>query len=303
MSVAACGQSATLGSSPAVAGKLVATVHQGNARDVNAGFGSIWVSNGQNMTVTRIDPKTNEVIAPIDLDDPPSVIAMAPDGVWVTSYPGNKVIKIDPATNRAVGTVAPGGNGPIGITSFGGYIWVANHDGTPTGSVAKIDPSKMQVVDLIYVGSDADSGPTWITAAAGAIWVGVTNISAVLRIDPVKDKVVATIPDAAVGGEIVANDHDVWVAGGCQPSVTYIDTGTNALASVPNSEGCSGALAIDAGSVWYGTDSFVGRINMTTQRVVGQVKLPGPSFGATAAFGYVWVTDKDDGTLFKIEPS
>src|SRR6266581_1187759 len=35
------------------------------------------------------------------------------------------------------------------------------------------------------------------------------------------------------------------------------------------------------------------------RKFVGQMKLPGPSFGASAAFGHVWITDKDDELLFR----
>ena len=303
VAVAACGQSSTVASGPPPAGKLIAKIHQATVRDVTAGFDSIWVSNGPSGTVTRIDPATNHVVATITPDDPPSVLAVATDAIWVTSFAGKSVIRIDPVTNRVVGTVVPGGGGPVGIAVFDGYIWVANHDGSPTGSVAKIDPAKMQVVDLIYVGSAPDSGPTWIAVGAGSLWVGIPNINAVVRIDPIKDSILATIPDPGVCGEIVASDHDIWVAGGCGPGVTHIDPATNTVTDVRNADGYSPALAIGEGSVWYGNTTTLDRINTTTRKVVAQLKLPGPSFGATVAFGYVWVTDMRDELLFKIKPA
>jgi hypothetical protein len=71
---------------------------------------------------------------------------------------------------------------------------------------------------------------------------------------------------------------------------------------VRNADGYSPALAIGEGSVWYGTTTTLDRINTITRKVVAQQKLPGPSFGATVAFGYVWVTDMPDELLFKIKP-
>jgi YVTN family beta-propeller protein len=301
--LAGCGQGSTGASASSVPGKLVAQIAQSTPRDVNAGFGSIWVSNGPSNTVTRIDPTTDSPIATIALDNPPSVLAVSQQAVWVTSFQGVSVIKIDPATNRVVGRVNPGGQGPVGVTVFDGYVWVANHDGRPTGSVAKIDPDAMKVVDLIYVGFGSNSGPTWIAHGAGSLWVGVPNADAVFRIDPIKDSVVAKIHDRAVNGEIVAGDRDIWVAGGDSPGVAHIDPARNTLTQVKNESGIGGAIAVGGGFVWFGADDQLDRIDTTTQEVTGSIDLPGSSFGAIVAFGDVWLTDKDEEYLYKVQPA
>ena len=251
VSVAACGQPSTAVSGPPSAGKLVAVLQQKSPRDVASGFGSIWVSNGPSGSVTRIDPTTDKPIATINTDAP-SVIAVSADAIWVTSNQDVNVTRIDPLTNSVVGTVDPGGSGPIAIAIFDGYVWVANHDGDPTGSVAKIDPAKMKVVDLIHVGAASDAGPVWIAVGAGSLWVDVDNISAVVRIDPIKDTVIATIPVLFGCGEVVANDHDVWVAGACGPGVTHIDPATNSKVGVENEFGVARPLRsekVPSGSV------------------------------------------------------
>ena len=287
-------------------GTLVATLVHPSAHDVVAAFGSIWISSGPGGTVARIDPTTDFVTAVITLPDPATMLAVGEDSIWVTSAPGNRVTRIDPATDRVVGSLTSGERGALGITVFDGYVWVANHNGDPTGSVAKIDPAKMQVVDLIPVGDEPDAGPTSIVAGADSIWVGVQNINAVVRINPSTDTIVATIPDRGACREIVADDHGIWVAGGCVagPGVTRIDPATNAVTEVSNASGNSPAIALGGDSVWYATtDNFLGRIDTTTHRVVGRLKLPGPAWLATVAFGFVWITDREDGLLFKVEPN
>ncbi len=287
-------------------GTLLATISLQSARDVVAGFGSIWVSSGPGSTVARIDPTTDAVTAVITLPDPAQILAVGADSIWLTSAPGNRVTRIDPATNRVVGSLISGRRGALGITVFDGYVWVANHNGDPTGSVAKIDPAKMQVVDLIPVGDEPDGGPTWIAAGAGSIWVGVQNIKAVVRINPSTDTIVATIPDGGVCRQIAADDRAVWVAGGCDPGpgVTRIDPATNTVTQVSNAGGNSQAIALGGDSVWYGTtDNFLGRIDTNSHRVVGRLRLPGPAWVATVAFGFVWITDLVDGLLFKVKPN
>lgn len=292
-------------------GTLVATIPVSTPRDVNSGFGSIWVANGPTRTVTRIDPSTNAVLAVISVPNPASVLAAGAGAMWLTSFPGNSVTRIDPTTNAATGTIslAPSGLGPIGISVVDGYVWVANHDGDPTGSIAKIDPSTLSVVDVIPVGNQSFAGPVWLAAGAGSLWTDVPNINAVVRIDPTTDTVVATIPDKGACGALAASSTAVWVAGdggpGCLPGITRIDPNTNTLAGRLNAGGPTDSLALGNGMLWYGTNNsnFLGRIDTGSNTIVGQLKLPGAAFGLTVAFGYVWATDRNDGILLKVQPS
>ena len=237
------------------------------------------------------------------------MLAVGAESVWLTSFPGDSVTRIDASTNRAVGTISSGGLGPIGIAYANGYIWVANHHGDPTGSIAKIDPSTMRVVDLIPVGAaQFDSGPNWVAAGAGSLWVGVPNLAAVVRLDPRRDAIAATIPDKGVCGAIVATDAAVWVGGaggpGCLPGITRIDPTTNAVTDRFNAGGQVGPLAFGAGALWYGTltSDFLGRVDAATDAILGQLKLPVPADkGLTVGFGAVWATDSQDGLLFRIE--
>jgi YVTN family beta-propeller protein len=276
-----------------------------------AGFGSIWVANGPSRTVTRIDPITDTATAVIAVPDPASVMTTGAGSVWVTSFPGNTVTRIDPATNTVLATIPSGGLGPIGITFFDGHVWVANHNGNPTGSLAKIDPATMTVVDVIPVGAARfDSGPVWLAAAAGSLWTGVPNLAAVVRIDPTTDTIAATIPDQGVCGSIVATDSAVWVAGGggpgCLPGITRIDPATNTIVVRFNAGGQTGPLALGAGSLWYGTlkSNLLGRADTTTDAIIGGLKLPGPADkGLTVAYGAVWATDSENNLLYRIQPS
>ena len=267
---------------------LAASIPVSTPRDVKAGFGSIWVAGGPSSTVTRIDPATHRVTAVIRVPNPASVLAVGAGAIWLTSFPGNSVTRIDPLTNTARDTISPGGLGPVGVAFFDGYVWVANHDGEPTGSVAKIDPRRqpMRVVDLIPVGRDSDAGPNWIAGAAGSLWVSVPNLNAVVRIDPHSDSIVETIRARGVCGQLVATPTAVWVAGGggpgCFPAVTRIDPTSNTVTHAVDTGDETDALALGAGALWYGTTTtnVLGRIDTSTDRILGKLTLPGPSFGA-----------------------
>jgi YVTN family beta-propeller protein len=53
---------------------------------VSAGFGSLWVVNTLDGTLTRIDPGARRVEATIDVGDGPRAVAVGRGAVWVTEH-------------------------------------------------------------------------------------------------------------------------------------------------------------------------------------------------------------------------
>ena len=281
------------------------TVGMVSPRDVTVAFESVWVANEAAATVTRLDPATAAVQAVVPVPDPASVLSGGEGALFVTSFEGNSLTRIDPSTNRATKTIslAPAGDGPVGVVVANGYVWVANHDGKPVTSIAKVDPRTMTVVAVVPVGHDSEAGPQWVASGAGSIWTDVGNISAVVRIDPNRDTVVATIPVASdCGAEMAATGDAVWMA--CGTAVYRIDTHTNTVAQTIPIEKGTGALALGPDGLWFGSaPTMLGRIDPATGTVTGRMDLPGMAFGATNGGGAVWITDPDDSTLFKIDPA
>lgn len=102
-----------------------------------AGDGSLWVTNANDDSVSRIDPATDKVVATIDLPGAtPTGVLVTSDGVWVAGYKTNALYRIDPATNTVLGSVTLPGPGQ-GIASVGGHIWVT----VSTGDLVEIAPA------------------------------------------------------------------------------------------------------------------------------------------------------------------
>jgi YVTN family beta-propeller protein len=299
-------------SDPPPGARVVFTFSVPSPRDVGIGFDSVWVTEGPSRRVTRIDPQTNTVSAVIPTPVNTTDITFGAGSVWVSSLPSNAVLRIDPTTNAIVAMIPSGGLAPEGIAYFDGYVWVANHHGSPTGSIAKIDPATDTVLDVIPLGTaQFTGGPTEVAAGAGSVWTGVPNLGAVARIDPTSDQVVATIPVNGVCAALETTDTAVWVAGGigpgCSPGITKLDPATNqVIGDKINAGGPVSGLGLGLGSLWFGApiSDFLGRIDPSTDAVVGQLKLPGsPNSGHTpTGFDSVWVGDSADSLLFRVEP-
>jgi DNA-binding beta-propeller fold protein YncE len=92
-------------------------------RRVALGEGGVWTLNADG-SVTRVDPKTDKVVATITVGGDTSAgdIAAGAGSVWV-SLPGTPIVRIDPRTNTAVQRFTGEGGGAILVAH--GSLWVA----------------------------------------------------------------------------------------------------------------------------------------------------------------------------------
>src|SRR4029453_5644551 len=105
-----------------------ATIHVGRQpTTVVIGQGAVWVANKLDNSVSRIDPKTNRVVATIPVPDGVADLAVGRDAVWTGGDRRGvaRVVRIDLQTNRVVATV-PVGAQPSGLAVAKDAVWVAS---------------------------------------------------------------------------------------------------------------------------------------------------------------------------------
>ena len=84
---------------------MTASVQVGNGPyDIEWGFGSAWVSNSLDGTVSRITGK--KVVKTIKVGVEPNGLSAIGGYLWVTDHTAGKLLRIDPHTNRVTGTRA-----------------------------------------------------------------------------------------------------------------------------------------------------------------------------------------------------
>jgi YVTN family beta-propeller protein len=90
---------------------------------------AVWVLNQDDGTVSRIDPRTNGVVATVRVSDgrvPGGDITAGPDSVWVRTEK-ELATEVDPARNAVVRVLGPAaGSGGIALTD--GAVWITAHD-------------------------------------------------------------------------------------------------------------------------------------------------------------------------------
>ena len=106
---------------------------------VASGEGAVWVLNGGDGSVSKIDPKTNKVMETIKAGSPGTTgtIVVAEGSVWL-STPGFPLSRIDPKTNRLAQQFTGPGGGVLLIAQKS--IWL---NATPT-HVWRIDPRRVE---------------------------------------------------------------------------------------------------------------------------------------------------------------
>jgi virginiamycin B lyase len=156
------------------------------------------------------------------------------------------------------------------------------------------------------------TSPDWLAAGFGAIWVVNYDPSALHRLDPKSDSLVATIPlgdDACLG--IAVGPRSLWVPSCGTGELNEIDPNTNTVLRryrVRIGPGREGALAYAEGSVWLPinrpdtTSAFIARINPKNGSVVATIPVPPRSDVVVAGFGAVWVTSSDANMVVRIDP-
>jgi YVTN family beta-propeller protein len=216
-----------------------------DVHDLALGFGSVWLADGTDGTVTRIDDQLRGFqrisLGPAAGDAPAFWIATGQGAVWVTH--GDALLKLDPANNRVVETVPI--PSPAGLAIGPGAVFVATsqrldeispaahgvaHRYSLPGFVAALAVGRRGVWSIVYHGTgevwefgrnlatagivDRSLGryPLDLAVSDGAVWT-VDTQGLVSRIDPTALRVVRTIRTApTIRSSLAVANGDLWVA-------------------------------------------------------------------------------------------
>jgi class 3 adenylate cyclase len=248
----------------------------------------------------------------------PISVAVGRDAVWVAYFtamnpaigrPASSVARVDPRTNAVVATIAFD-SGIYALVADGDDAWVALRD---VNQVQRINGRTNEPDTPVRV-----SEPRDIAAGAGSIWVTVRSApraatepegrqTRLVRVDPKRNRIVATIDLGRVGQEVEVAADGVWVSG---DAVWHVDPATNRVVDTFNVSSRlaadTGRLAVGAGSLWLvAGDETIIRLDPATGRV--RARFPGPPGVRTVAFGEgsLWATGSGTSLieLLQIDPA
>jgi len=207
------------------------------------GFGSLWVPNCGDQTLSRVDLKTGAIskVIPVGIADSEGGLTTSADSVWLLSDKKSVLTRIDPETNSIVAHVdLPEGcyNAAFGFDS----VWITC---TKQNTVVRVDGKTNAVLSTIPVGP----APRFLTVGEGAIWTLNQGDGSITRISP-DGKVEATIEVGipGEGGDISAGEGSVWATLMGVP-LSRIDPRTNQVVQQFVGDG-GDAIRAGHGIVW-----------------------------------------------------
>jgi YVTN family beta-propeller protein len=257
---------------------------------VASGEGSIWVTNADDHSLSRIDPETNAAVQTIQVGSGPAGVAVCGGFVWVANNLDGTVSKIDPRTNSAVDTKQVG-DGPRGVACGEHGLWVAN---SSDGTVTRLDPRSGTLRGTIRVGSGADG----VAEGAGAVWVTSESSGSVARIDPRTGSVTKTTNVGSGASAVAVGAGAVWVDNSLDGTVSRIEPATNRVAAtIAVGDGPSGVSVTDRGMVWV-SNEFAGTlswIDPTRNEVAQTVKIGNRPEGVAPTADSVYVAVRASG--------
>jgi DNA-binding SARP family transcriptional activator/DNA-binding beta-propeller fold protein YncE len=90
------------------------------------GGGSVWITGTAAGALARVNPKTDQSSATVQVGDGPTQVLVFDQRVWVADTFGRTLAEIDPARDTVIRTIAIG-ESPEGLASSQGQLWVASH--------------------------------------------------------------------------------------------------------------------------------------------------------------------------------
>jgi DNA-binding SARP family transcriptional activator/ABC-type branched-subunit amino acid transport system substrate-binding protein/streptogramin lyase len=167
---------------------------------------AVWVVN-PDLSVSRIDPRTNRVVAGVAGVRALS-IAAGEGEVWIVNDRG-EVVEIDPRTYAASKPIPVAAAVLGGLAVGAGAVWVADPLG---GSVWRIDPDP-EILRTIPL----EVGVGGIAFGEGAVWATNEISNEVYRIDPNTNEARVVSRMAAPRG-VAVGEGGVWVTSAGPPS-------------------------------------------------------------------------------------
>jgi YVTN family beta-propeller protein len=283
---------------PAEGSAIVAEIPIGTGGNaVAVGEGAVWVANGEEGSIDRIDPGTNQIVDTIDVGGKGNLdVAVGAGAVWVQNSGEQAIQRIDPKTNRVIATIPV--SDPVHLGIGGGSVWTSNYG---HGSVTRIDTSTNAVVATVPV---PDSDPHGIAVLDDAVWVALDDARQAVRIDPATNEAVAVVPSGSYGS-LVVGSGSLW-GPGPKSSILRIDPvsgSVTATIDVGAGEFYQPELAAGEGSVWVAAPTDQGsrllRIDPATNSVSAVVDVD--AYIVATGEGSVWVIS-GDGVLVRIDP-
>jgi streptogramin lyase/predicted Ser/Thr protein kinase len=191
---------------------------------VVAGYGSLWVLNGDQSRLLRLDAKTGRKLADKELGSGFSAaLAVGEGAVWVgrravrRNDPPSALLRIDPRTGETRVALF-GEEGVADITTGGGFVWVANRR---RSRVTRVDPTTLE-----RRSTAVGNGQHRVAWGDNQVWVSNFDDGTITQNNRSLTNRVTTPVNVRGPLDLAYARDTIWVAGNLESAVQRLDART-----------------------------------------------------------------------------
>jgi streptogramin lyase len=273
------------------------------------------------------------LLATITTGHAPCGAVSAFGSVWVAND-GGTLVRIDPKTNRVIRRIRVGA-GACSLAASDNALWIANYKRglirvTPRARVKRISVGsipfdvlvaykriwvtawgggQLAVVDpqTLQVIRRVDVGPrpVGLIASNGTVWVGFgREATAIARVNPQTFRVDRMDVGVRAPGWFVAGTKDLWIQANDGDLVHLDPVGLRVLAHLHVGRTLAQGAAAPDGTIWMPDkeQGVVYRIDPGRQRVLSSFPAGPGAYAALRAYGSMWVTSYAGSDVRRFRP-
>jgi YVTN family beta-propeller protein len=262
-----------------------------HASGLAGGAGALWVADGPDGTVLRIDPDSRRIAKTIGVGLAPDAVAARRDEIWVAEHAGTdnfaSLQSIDPVTGQGgrPRRLRIGGASVVGLVADEDGVWL----GLQYSGVYWIDGASGQIRGPVSSSTDASA----LAFGDGALWIAEQDDDVVSRVEPATQSVQVSIPiGEGEPNSMALGAGWLWVADAAGNKVWRIDPVRNEVYDTIPVGRSPAAIAIGDGAVWVANrgDGTVSRIDPKEGKVVASITVGTGVDQVAASDGVIWAS-------------
>jgi streptogramin lyase len=238
-----------------------------------------------------------QVVARIETGASPGGATAAFGAVWVANDRAGTIARVDPRTNRVTRRVHLE-RGVFSLAHGFGSLWAVNYD---RGTLTRVD-SKTGRHRSVRVGAV----PFDVLAAYGRVWVTAWEAGKLVEIDPRSLRILRRTNIGPRPAGLRAAGGAVWVGfGRSATAVARVDPRTHAVERVQVGIRSPSWFAAGTRDLWVqGADNALVRLDPSSRQVVAKLSFGRTlARGALAPDGTLWVPDKEQNVVYRVDPT
>lgn len=238
-----------------------------------------------------------KLLATISTGSAPCGAAAAFGSVWIANDNSGTLARVSPRTNRVTRRVRVE-RGACSIAIGAGAIWVTNYH---ENAVFRVDSRNSRVRKV-----RVDAVPFDVLVAFGRIWVTAWRSGKLDEIDPRTLRVVRRLDVGPYPTGLAARAGALWVGFGREATeIARVDPASRTIERIPVGDRSPSWFAAGTRDLWIqANEGDVLHFDPVTRRVLARLQVGRTLvLGAAAPDGTIWMPDKEQSVVYRIDPA